>query len=266
VNLGRLRATIRWRHPLYFRSVDRHLKERLIGAAVLIAAAVILIPEMLSGPNDKAQDNEASPAAASAPTAAADGSPVKTYTIDLNKAAAGDTKWQPEAPAASAPTTDAKPAVEISPAPPPEIADELPVVATVKPSSKPAELPTPTIATPAPKPATQTLAQKPKDPAPNYAAPKDAAKEVELAANVKASAATGKWAVQVASFGVRATSERIAKDLKSQGHPAYVAESQVKGQTMYRVRVGPVEERAAAEALLRKVKTTHPNANVVAHP
>jgi DedD protein len=31
--------------------VERIVKERLVGAAVLMAAAIILIPEMLSGPD-----------------------------------------------------------------------------------------------------------------------------------------------------------------------------------------------------------------------
>jgi cell division septation protein DedD len=40
--------------------VERVVKERLVGAAVLMAAAVILIPEMLSGPD---RNSESEPAA-----------------------------------------------------------------------------------------------------------------------------------------------------------------------------------------------------------
>jgi DedD protein len=70
--------------------------------------------------------------------------------------------------------------------------------------------------------------------------------------------------VQVASFSVRTTSERIAAELKQKGYPAFVTSFATTGQTMYRVRVGPVEDRSAAEALLKKIKPLHPGAAVVA--
>ena len=56
--------------------MERKVKERLVGAAVLMAAAVILIPEMLSGH----RGSSAEPAAAQARNDA----PIKTYTIDLS--------------------------------------------------------------------------------------------------------------------------------------------------------------------------------------
>jgi DedD protein len=76
--------------------------------------------------------------------------------------------------------------------------------------------------------------------------------------------AVGGWSVQVASFSVRATSERVTADLKSKGFPAFVASFAGTGQTMYRVRVGPVADRAAADALLKKIKPLYPDANVAA--
>ncbi|MGH8189374.1 MAG: hypothetical protein ACREUC_22645, partial [Steroidobacteraceae bacterium] len=61
--------------------MERAVKERLVGAAVLMAAAIILIPEMLSGPDREATDPEAR-----SQTAAAKGdSSLKTYTIDLSQ-------------------------------------------------------------------------------------------------------------------------------------------------------------------------------------
>ena len=62
---------------LYFASVERAVKERLVGAAVLMAAAIILIPEMLSGPDREAAEPAATPSGET---------PIKTYTIDLNQA------------------------------------------------------------------------------------------------------------------------------------------------------------------------------------
>ena len=179
--------------PLYSASVDRHLKERLVGAAVLAAVAYILIPEMLDGPRDAV-----TPAPSGEP--AVDGG-MKSYTIDL-----------------TAPKTR-----EVE-SPPAQQAEK-----------------------PAPKP-TDSMASKPEraPEKPSAAAPAD-----------------GAWAVQVASFGARATSERIAEELKANGFSAYVVTFVAKEQTMYRVRVGPVRDRDAAEALLAKVKPLHPNAAIV---
>ena len=57
--------------------MERIVKERLVGAAVLMAAAVILIPEMLSGPDRTSESEPAAQARSDAP--------IKTYTIDLSQ-------------------------------------------------------------------------------------------------------------------------------------------------------------------------------------
>ena len=94
---------------LYSAAVERHVKERLVGAAVLIAAAIILIPEMLSGPGRDARS------ATTNANGTTDGATaLKTYTIDLSKspatqAAAIDNRAPP---AETTPTT-----AEPSPAP-----------------------------------------------------------------------------------------------------------------------------------------------------
>src|SRR5262245_37975825 len=123
--------------PVYFPSVDRHLKERLVGAAVLVAAAIILIPEMLTGPHDAASP-------ATPEKAAPDG--LKTYTIDLN------------APKERAETGQATPpALEIAPAPAPQAAD------TPPPQAEPAERSANVAVQPAPQmaPAAQAVPERP---------------------------------------------------------------------------------------------------------
>src|SRR5688572_5172504 len=56
--------------------VERRVQERLVGAAVLMAAAIILIPEMLSGPRRGERAVTGQPSS---------DAPLKTYTIDLNR-------------------------------------------------------------------------------------------------------------------------------------------------------------------------------------
>ena len=92
---------------LYFAAVERHVKERLVGAAVLIAAAIILIPEMLSGPDRDARSEATGPSGAGGET------PLKTYTIDLTKSPAtqaAERAIDNRAPPAEVPATTAEPA------------------------------------------------------------------------------------------------------------------------------------------------------------
>jgi DedD protein len=248
--------------------VDRHLKERLVGAAVLVAAAIILIPEMLSGTSESV--TTPGPNSTALP-AAADGGALKTYTIDLGKA-----------------TSDSvTKTIEVTPAPPPE----LPVVELPAEEPSPASQPNTQLAADQKadqeKPDQKTPEQKSSAPAEKTAAPmvskelpgegareplKASSRVTQTADNIEVlsvpkSAKTGtQWAVQVASFDTRDKSQKIVDAMKAKGLPAFVASSQVNGKTVYRARVGPADDRAEAEALLRKVKSLHPKAAIMPHP
>jgi DedD protein len=213
--------------------VDRHLKERLIGAAVLLALAWIFIPEMLSSPASRS-------ASETATAVTADGSAIKTYTIDLRQREQADPHAAamppPELPMPEAPAAEpSKPQVVEPPAAPvaasePKPAPE-PVVDVPKPEAKPESKPE---SKPEPKPASKP--------------------------------AGGDYVVQVTSLDSRAAAEKIAGDLKRAGFASFVMAVEVKGKMMYRVRVGPAGTRAEADALLAKVKRTQPGAAVMRHP
>jgi cell division septation protein DedD len=75
--------------------------------------------------------------------------------------------------------------------------------------------------------------------------------------------------VQVGSFSKQDTAAQLAKELRGQGHAAFVMPVRSGATTLHRVRIGPVQERASAEALLRKVKQERASlrdATVVSHP
>ena len=233
---------------LYFASVDKHLKERLVGATVLVVAANILIPPMLTGPHEDAPgQTELLPAGA--PT---ESSGVKTYTIDLSAAQRKDPS------AATEESVDARaelPIVEVAPAPPPDEPD------ASREAARSAEASAPVAASPSSSPSSSPETSTRSPAAVNDSRTSEPTK-VQGAKDPVAKD-DGNWAVQVASFGVRATADRIAGELKSKGFKSYVMPVQAKGQTLYRVRVGPVEDRAAADALLKRVRTLHPSATVV---
>jgi len=226
--------------------VERIVKERLVGAAVLMAAAIILIPEMLGGPD---RGSRAEPAAQSRNDA-----PIKTYTIDLSRS----------------PGTQPAPAVVENRAPPPE---ELPAA---QPRSQPSPGPQPAASDQAkPEVSQQSVATAPppeparsEPPKPVVEPPTAASEPARTAARPLASDAgaptSGRWAVQIGSYAKEATAERIAKQLRDQGQSAFVMPVKSGNATLYRVRLGPMKDRASAEAALRTVKS--PGATIVAHP
>lgn len=224
--------------------MERIVKERLVGAAVLMAAAVILIPEMLSGPD---RDSESEPAAAARSDA-----PLKTYTIDLSQS----------------PSAQPTPSVVDNRAPPPE---EPAGPANAQPTEQPTE---PTSGA-QPAGADQAKPDAPQQSAaatPVVAAPVVVEQPTAtpprttpppLASN-SGTPTSGRWAVQVGSYALEATAERLAKQLRDQGQRAFVMPVKSGGATLYRVRIGPMKDRASAEAAMRDVKS--PGAAIVSHP
>jgi DedD protein len=218
--------------------VERKVKERLVGAAVLMAAAVILIPEMLSG-------HRGSSAEPAAPQSRND-APIKTYTIDLShssseqppSAVVENRAPPPEEPAAEQPAAgdQAKPEV------PQQSAAVLPE-------------PLPQPATQAPKPA---VVEQPTAAASSARAP------LHPLASGDDAPTSGRWAVQVGTFSKEANAQRLVKELRDQGQSAFVMPLKSGGATLYRVRIGPMKDRAGAEAALRELKSA--GAKVVSHP
>lgn len=58
-----------------------------------------------------------------------------------------------------------------------------------------------------------------------------------------------KWSVQITAAPARDVADTLAERLKSAGYHSYVVQAQVKGQTFYRVRVGPLDAQEQAESL-----------------
>ena len=211
--------------------MDQGLKERLVGAAVLVAIAVWLIPWVLDGPEKNPV--ETGPASLQLP-AAQEPVPMRTQTLKLG-----------EPPAAA------------QPAPPPTEKTEAPpetVVAAATPESTPTPPPSsvvtpPTAAAPTSKPAVSETARKPVTPPPAAAA---------------TSTAKGDWTVQLGSFGDEGNARRLADRATTFGYKANVASYKANGKTMYRVRVGASGSKAQAEATASALSAHGLTAKVVA--
>jgi DedD protein len=247
--------------------VERPVKERLVGAAVLMAAAVILIPEMLSGPDRESTGRSAE---------AGEGT-VKTYTIDLSQSPGAATTVSRQGTDNRAPppegtlSSSAPPAEQ--PAPEPQAQPE-----STPPASTPAEAsPAPIVeASPQPQPQSQPKPEPPQQTARTEATPQPKPqakpeappKPVASAPNAPTSSVpAGKgWAVQLGSYSSEATAQRLMNEWRARGQNAFVMPVNSAGKTLYRVRIGPAKDREAAEATLKSVKASIPGAAVVAHP
>lgn len=222
-----------------------------------MAAAIVLIPEMLSGP-DRETD---APKAVSLPTRGETG--IKTYTIDLNQppgSQAANKPLEDRAPPPEEVTTEVLPEAQVKP----EAPQESPPTDVVVEDPPPASPTTTSVARNAASPTAAVVeppTQAARSPTPEPAAP--ATKPLASPASVPTS---GGWAVQLGSFSKEATAERLAKELRGQGHEAFVMPVKSAAATLYRVRIGPMKDRGSAEATLRTVKTSAPGAAIVAHP
>lgn len=204
----------------------------------MVAAAIVFIPELLSGPKQTAITPEAAHSSTESAT--------RTYTIDLEHQPAAS----PLAPSASGEVTANAPPPEI----PPEQAEptaQSPPVGSSTVSEPPA-----VAATESPRPAAITPSTA-RDPEKARSKPEP----VKQAARVGSG-----WAVQVGSFGTSSSAQHIAQQFVQKGYNAYTQPVQVGAKTLYRVRLGPTAERSEAETLLKKIKADQPNATLVSEP
>jgi DedD protein len=231
--------------------MDRRLKERLVGATILVAVIVLVVPELLSGPKHSALP----PLAAGLPTTA-----TRSVSVDLatNRATA-----EPEAGAAS----QAAPAAAPNPAPD-AAASSTPAAngassatsagARSTNAAEPAPASAPSIATlkaqNGAQPPLETSASPPKSSPTTTRSP---------GADEASTAPRHAWAVQLGSFASKANAERLMHQLQASGGSFYVAPGGSGSALRYRVRMGPLADRGAAERALAKLKAQGHSATIV---
>jgi len=218
--------------------MESRAKQRLTGAVILVALFVLLVPELLTGPRD----------AHAPPDAAEEG--LRSYTIDLD-APAGSAAVQATPPANnSAVNLPAVPAPKPTVTTPPATARATPGEAAAPapdpvPSSPPAANPV--------APATQPAHVEASRPAPARApTPAPAGKP-----------AAGSFVVQLGTFSQRENADRLTREMTAKGFAAFVVPVTSNGHELYRVRVGPTRDRAAAEALAAQLKRMGQSGSIV---
>ncbi|EJM26504.1 SPOR domain-containing protein [Pseudomonas sp. GM25] len=197
--------------------LDKAYKQRMVGALVLVALAVIFLPMLFSRQDEQRQVTVDAPAAPQAPAVA---------QIQMETVAVPEPQVLPQEPVPS----DDEVAEQAAPAAP--IASAAPAPATA-PVAKPV----------APAPAPIPAAKPTTAPAQPIAAL--SAKPDTTQSRVDANGLSVSWSVQLASLSSRASAESLQKTLRSQGYNAYIRSADGKN----RVFVGPLIERAEADRL-----------------
>jgi DedD protein len=210
--------------------MERRVKERLIGASILVALIVWVVPELLSGPKPAAR----TPMPATLPATAPE--PTRSVTVDLS------TSKAPESP-------------DIEAAPPtPAPAASPPAVAIYGPSSAAAPGATAPGAT---APGALPPAPRATAPAPQAATPIESAATSPISSHAA-------WSVQLGSFANRPNADKLARQLKGQGFSVYVVSGGSGASVRYRVRIGPLADRASAERTVAKLKSIGHASSLVA--
>ncbi|MGN4052327.1 SPOR domain-containing protein [Pseudomonas sp. SM4] len=193
--------------------LDKAYKQRMVGALVLVALAVIFLPMLFTREDEQRQVTVDAPAAPQAPV---------VPQVQMEAVAVPEPQTLPQEPV----PTDEEVAQDTAPAAPvaPTPAPTAPIL-IAKPAAPPA------VAKPIPAPAQPITASS--------------SKPDTTQSRVDANGLSVSWSVQLASLSSRASAESLQKTLRSQGYNAYIRSADGKN----RVFVGPLIERAEADRL-----------------
>jgi DedD protein len=203
--------------------MDSALKQRMLGAAVLIVLAIIFVPMLL------------------------DGSPqTQTETVDLSIPAAPEREFDTQVVPLSPPSTTPAPVSEVVAADPNAVATvdvsapDRPDALAGTPSAPANDTVVPEAADTVDQTTTPPPAAVPADPAPVATTP---AATPEPAP----SAAQGRYFVSFGSYTKTENAQKLVADLKRAGVEAYSERVDLNGQSGLRVRAGPFVDRTQAE-------------------
>jgi DedD protein len=209
--------------------MDRRVKERLVGASILVVLIVLIVPALLSGPPQTPAPSAAAPGL---PVAVSTPEPIRNVTVDL-------TTSKPPAPEPVAATVVEAAASAASAAPaassaPPQVRNDDPPSAVAGAGAASPSLET------APAPPTSSVS-----------------------AGKSVTAGRG-WTVQLGSFASHDNADKLQHQLRAQGFAAVVSPSGAGPSLRFRVRIGPMADRGAAAQAVVNLKGLGHAASVIA--
>ena len=216
------------------------LKQRLVGATVLVVLAIILVPILLRGGKEDDSsvikippklDTGFSSKITPLEPAPAPPKPVVSESTPLPVPAPAPSAGNSAAPVTVSPQTSEKVPETIAAAP---SADKMDTRSAAK--SEP------------PKPDTPPQADKPAPSKPIASAAPAAPAPSKDRMNITA------WIIQLGSFSSEQNALALRDQLRAKGYTAFVEKIKSGGSQLFRVRVGPELERARADALRDKLE------------
>jgi len=220
--------------------MERALKERIIGAVVLVAVAVLVVPVFLDGP--PGEDTIVSERITLPGQTSDEG--ISTVVLDRDRSEPVPSPATPASGGAS--TAPSETAVE---APTPTNTED--AVAAVSPPVE-SDDGNESDETERPEPAAVPVQSSEPPPA------------SEPPAATRSS--TGMYAVQLGSFSNPDNAERLAAQLRQQGFAAFLSQLDTANGPLHRVRIGPQKDRQAAETMAARLERAGQKGQVVPHP
>jgi DedD protein len=215
--------------------MERRVKERLVGASILVVLIVLIVPELLSGPATAPVGNKL-------PTSAPE--PVRNVTVDLATA-------KPPVPEpAMTPAPDPGPQAQGTPNPTAASAE----AGADETAGAGATTGTTTTTGAATTGSAGAVSGGAASSAPLESAVPAPTKPADAAVS-KAAAADRGWAVQLGSFASRSNADKLVRQVKGQGFSVFVLSSGSGAAARYRVRVGPLGDRGAATQAAARLKS-----------
>lgn len=195
------------------------LKQRVIGALVLVSLAVIFVPMLFDEPHTERSskridipEEPAFPAVDTQPPEVDQSSSAASYHIEEPDKAAGVTNQSEAAPAAEAPT----------PAPEPPVPDQ---------------------------PKGEAVTNMPAEPQGSESTPdKTGGTEAQFSESLK-----GAWLVQLGSFGNADNAVRLRDSVREKGYDSHIQKVVRGDTTLTRVFSGPFAEKAEAERAKKRL-------------
>jgi DedD protein len=235
--------------------MDRRVKERLVGASILVVLIVLIVPELLSGPPRPAL----APMGPRLPVSAPE--PVRNVTVDLATSKAPEPEPPADAAASSAqsPTGGADAASAV-----PGADGGTGTDTGTGGSAPPADTQSSAESHPSANTHSDTSTSAPPvRPASPGSGSLETAAPAPISASAKTAMAGRAWAVQLGSFASHANADKLQRQLKAQGFPVYVVSGGSGASVRYRVRIGPMADRAGAAQAVAKLKSLGQAASVV---
>ena len=202
------------------------IKERLTGALILVAAIVIVVPEMFSGARPDAGQETGMDADIGV------AAPVRSYEMAVDPAGSSEVAQETLAPRSTGVAADDGPVDPVAVPPPVVESAPLPVAPEV-------EEPPGTVASASPPPASPAPASDP---------------------SAKA------WWVQLGRFSAKDNAEQLARRLRDRGFKVAVSQVRADGKDWHLVRAGPAGDRSAAEALQKRLSAAGQRDSFVVAP